>query len=56
MVGPIEESGHERMFNTLKVSNTTNDSHVCPLCPDSDVYCPMCVTYCYFCKTSVDLQ
>ena len=36
MVGPIVETGYERMFNTLKVSNTTNDSHVCPLCPHSD--------------------
>ena len=30
MVGPIVETGYERMFNALKVSNTTNDSHVCP--------------------------
>ena len=26
MVGPIVETGYERMCNTLKVSNTTNDS------------------------------
>ena len=36
MVGPIVETGYERMFNTLKVSNTTNDSHVCPFFPLSD--------------------
>ena len=32
MVGPIIEieTGYERMFNTLKVSNTTNDSSVIP--------------------------
>ena len=33
MVGPIVETGYERIFITLTVSNATNDSHVCPLCP-----------------------
>ena len=28
-VGLIVETGYERIFNTLKVSNTTNDSHAC---------------------------
>ena len=61
MVGPVVETGYERMFNTLKVSNTTNDSHVCPLCPivignPKVGIALMCVTYCYFCKTSVVLQ
>ena len=36
MVGPLVETGYDRMFNTLKVSNTTNDSRVCPLCPHTD--------------------
>ena len=36
MVGPIVETGYDRMFNTLKVSNTTNDSRFCPLCPHTD--------------------
>ena len=36
MVGPVVETGCERMFNTLKVSNTSNDSHACPLCPHND--------------------
>ena len=33
MVGPIVETGYERMSSTLKVSNATNDSHVYPLSP-----------------------
>ena len=62
MVAPILETGYERMFNTLKVSNTTNDSHVCTLCPPIVIGDPkvgialMCVTYSYFCKTSLVLQ
>ena len=61
MVGPIIETGYERMFNTLKVSNTTNDSHVCTLPPivigDPKVgIALMFVTYCYFRKTSLVLQ